>query len=259
MNRFNRPRLITFQDPAYLRHVEEMKLRRANQRAIKPPSQRDVFGGEVETLLRAWLAEHFALSDRRILEYEERKGRSWQRKYRELDAAIVDGHARAHVFEIKASRRAVALHRALRQLRETAAILKLAFPTVCLTVMVVDTGMPTPQERDELAAAPDAPEHLPQTLDDAIAEHADVRRVATLDVLTAFPPDVELVVLSLADLIALADGAPLSLDWEGDEVDDVATEAAQPSAPLYSSGADEAEESPFAAALRRATLDRSKR
>ncbi len=259
MNRFNRPRLITFEDPAYLRHVEAMKLQRANQRAIRPPSQRDLFGGEVETLLRAALAQRFQVSERRIVEYEERRGRNWQRKYRELDAAIVEGQARVHVFEIKASRRAAALHRALRQLRETQSILKLAFPTVCLTVIVVDTGMLTFQERAELAGDADAPAYLPQTLEEALAEHPDVRRVTALNELTAFPADVELVVLSLDEMIQLADGKPLSLDWDNDEAEEPAEEPARPSTPLYSSIEDEVEESPFAAALRRASTDKPKR
>ena len=105
MNRFNRPRLINFEDPAYQRHVAEMKLQRANQRAIRPPTQRDLFGGESEAIIRDAIGAHIAQSDRRIVEYEERKGRNWQRKFRELDGVAVDGNARIHVFEIKASRR----------------------------------------------------------------------------------------------------------------------------------------------------------
>lgn len=252
MNRFSRPRLVTFDDPAYQRHVAEMKLQRANQRAIRPPSQRDLFGGEVETILRTAVGQAFVLSERRILEYEERKGRNWQRKYRELDAVVVEGQSRIHVFEIKASRRTGALHRALRQLHETQAILKLSFQQVSLAVVVVDTGMITAAERDALAAAEDGPSRLPQTLDEAIAEHAEVQRVPSLQSLTAFPSSVELVVLSLDELIVLADGAPLSLDWEADEVDDSPEEPAPPAEPLYSTAPDDDEESPFAAALRKA-------
>lgn len=252
MQRFNRPRLMTFDDPAYQRHVEQMKLQRANQRAIRPPSQRDLFGGEVEEIIRSALSSRFTLSDRRILEYEERKGRSLNRKFRELDALVIEGQARVHVFEIKASRRTGAIHRAIRQLRETQAILKLAFQHVSLSVVVVDTGMITPVERDAIAAEPEAPEHLPQTLDEAIAEYEDVRRVSTLDALSLFPNVVELVVLSLDQLIEMANGASLSLDWEADEAEDVVEQAPRSNEPLYSTPDDD-DDNPFAAAFRQAS------
>lgn len=258
MNRFNRPRLVTFDDPAYQRHVAEMKLQRANQRAIKPPSQRDLFGGQVETIVRNAVAQRFTLSDRRILEYEERKGRNWQRKYRELDVVVVEGQSRIQVFEIKASRRTGALHRALRQLTETQAILKLAFQQVSLAVIMVDTGMITAVERDALAATEDAPQRLPQTLDEAIAEHPQVQLVPSLQSFSAFPATIELAVLSLDELVALADGAPLSLNWGADEMDDGREEPPPPTEPFYSSASDQDEESPFAAALRKAA-GRSKR
>lgn len=254
MNRFARPRLIGFDDPAYQRHVAQMQLQRANQRASRPPSQRDLFGGQAEQLLRAALAARFALADRRILEYEERKGRSWQRKYRELDALVIEGQARVHVFEIKASRRAGALHRALRQLRDTQAILELAFRSVSATVLLVDTGLLTAEEQAALVAESLDPDlRPPQTLADALAEHAEVRQVAALEALQPFPAVVELAVVGVEQIIALAAGAPLALDWEADEEDE--PPAAPPSSePLYSTP--DEEESPFAAALRKAA-DRS--
>lgn len=249
MNRFNRPRLITFDDPAYQRHVAQMQLQRANQRAMRPPSQRDLFGGEVEQIVRRALGETFALSDRRIVEYEERIGRNWQRKYRELDAVVVDGQARVHVFEIKASRRAGALHRALRQLRETQAIVQLAFRSVSTAIVLVDTGIVTAGEQSELAAA-DAPERLPQTLAEALAEHPEVRQVAGLKALTAFPDPIELAVLDLDELLTLASDMPLSLDWDEPEAAEEASAPPPPSS-LYSTPDDD-DESPFAAALRKA-------
>lgn len=42
--RFSRPRLIDEHDPRYRAHVEQMKLLRINQRAIRPPRARDLFG-----------------------------------------------------------------------------------------------------------------------------------------------------------------------------------------------------------------------
>jgi hypothetical protein len=255
MSRFHRPRLITQDDPAYQKHVAQMMLQRANQRAIQPPSQRDLFGGEVETVLRGALAERFPLSDRRFLEYEERIGRGLQRKYRELDAVVLEGQSRIHVFEIKASRRAGAIHRALRQLRDTRSILSLAFPSVSTSVLLVDTGILTEAGRDELAAAPDAPDRLPQTLAEAIAEHDDLRRVESLAQLQPFPAPIELLVLSVDDLIALAGDMPLSLDWDEDEPIEDAPPAPS-AAPLYSTTEDQESENPFAAAFRKANQRR---
>lgn len=258
MNRFGRPRVIGFDDPAYVRYVEMMKLQRANQRAIRPPSQRDLFGGEAESLLREALVRRFDLSDRRIVEYEERIGRAAHRKYRELDALVIDGRARAHVFEFKASRRAGALHRALRQLRDTIAILKLAVSAVSATVIFVDTGTLTAAEQQAIAAEPDAPERLPQTLADAIAEHPEVVQRASIDALSAFPASIELLVLSVDQIVALAGERPLSLDWEADEIDEEPP-AQPPAGPLYSTPDEPDDDNPFAAALRRAEQRGKKR
>ncbi len=216
MLRFSRPRLVTLDDHAYRKHVEEMLLQRANQRALRLPSQRDLFGSEAEELLRAALATRFPLSPRRILEYHERIGQRWHRKYRELDALVIEDR-RAHVFEIKASRRAGALHRAMQQMRDSRAILGLAFPTVAGTLILVDTGVITGAERDILMSAPDAPEQAPQTLAEVIAAYPSLQQAASLDVLHTFPTDIELLVLSVDDVVALAQGAPLSLAWEEEE------------------------------------------
>ncbi len=258
MVRFNRPRLITFDDPAYRQHVELMLLQRANQRALRPPSQRDLFGGEAEEILRAALAARFDLSPRRILEYEERIGQRWQRKYRELDAVILEGR-RVHVFEIKASRRAGALHRAMRQVHDTLEILKLAHLAPSATILFVDTGVLTAIERGALAASPDAPDPLPQTLEEAIAAYDNMRQVATLDALSAFPSDVELLVLGVDDIVAMADGAPLSLAWEEDGLEaDVVEDTLASTEPMYSTSStdDQEDESPFAAAFRKAANKR---
>jgi hypothetical protein len=251
MQRFNRARLITFDDPAYQQHVTQMQLQRANNRAIRPPSQRDLFGGEVEQIVREVLGARWPLSDRRILEYEERRGRGVQRKYRELDVVAIDGHTRIHVVEVKASRRAGALHRALRQLGDTAEILRLLFRQVSTSIVLVDTGIITPDEQAEIANSEDAPERLPQTLDEAIAEHPDLQRVAGLGAMQPFENAIQLAVLNVDDVIALAGDRVLSLDWEADEGEDEPVPDPSPAAPLYSTP-DDADESPFATALRNA-------
>lgn len=260
MIRFSRPRLITFDDPAYRAHVEEMMLQRANQRALQPPSQRDLFGGEAEELLRTALGERFTLSPRRILDYNERRGQRMYRKFRELDA-LVEEQQRVQVFEIKASRTARALHRAMAQLRDISAILEPLFRSVSTTLVFVDTGVITSAERDALLLEPDAPERAPQTLADAIGEYPALRRVPSLAQISAFPTVPELVVLPIEDVVSLAGVQPLSLRWDEDENDgEDDADAAPPAAatPLYTSG-DVDNDNPFAAALRNATKQPKKR
>jgi len=248
--------LITFDDPAYRAHVEEMLLQRANQRALQPPSQRDLFGREAEDVLRTALSARFTLSPRRILDYHERRGQRTYRKFRELDALVEDQQC-VQVFEIKASRTARAIHRAMAQLRDSSEILQPLFRTVATTLIFVDTGVITAAERAALMREADAPEQPPQTLDEAIAQYAALQRMPSLAVLSAFPKAPELVVLGVDDVVALAGEQALSLRW--DEEEDQANDAelpaapAEPSAPLYMSGADDGEQdNPFAAALRKA-------
>jgi len=253
MKRYARPRLVTFDDPAYRRHVEQMKLERANNRPTRPPSQRDLFGGEAEALVREQLAARFALGERRILEYDERIGANMRRKYRELDAVVVDGQTAVQVWEIKASRRPGSLHRALRQLRETKAILGLAYPSVVCSLIFVDTGTITAAERAALEAAADAPERLPQTLDEAIAEHAELRTRSSFAELRADGDGIELLVLTVPDLVALSGDRPLSLAWDEDEIDESPPAEPEPQPLHVFSTPDKDSESPFAAALRKAT------
>ncbi len=262
MMRFSRPRLITFDDPAYRAHVEEMLLQRANQRALQPPSQRDLFGGEAEDVLRAMLEERFTLSPRRILDYHERRGQRQYRKFRELDA-VVEDERRVHAFEIKASRTARALHRAMAQLRDTSEILEPLFRTVATTLIFVDTGVISGADRDALMLQPDAPEQPPQTLDEAIAEYPALQRVASLHELSAFPATPEVVVLKVDDVVALAGDRALSLRWDEEAEDAVNEERvaapSNPVAPLYTSGGNSDEDNPFAAAMRKAAQHSKKR
>jgi len=145
MTTYGRPRLITAADKRYRAYIEQFTIARKNQKAMRPPRQRDLFGGQAEVALRQWLGERIELDERRILEYEERRNRRGFIKYRELDALTIVGR-HAHVFEIKASRTANALRRAVGQLQETRAILRLLYPTVAVTILLVDTGIPASVE-----------------------------------------------------------------------------------------------------------------
>jgi hypothetical protein len=144
--RYGRARLITPDDPGYQAYLEPFRIARSYQRAMRPPSSRQVFGEQVEELLRNWLGQSRPLSDRRYLEYEERRGEHWVLKYRELDALEIVSRDTIHVFEIKTSSSARSLRRGVLQLKEDREILSLLFPHVCATLLFVDTGM-VPAER----------------------------------------------------------------------------------------------------------------
>jgi hypothetical protein len=258
--RYSRPRLIDDQDRQYRAFLEKIALGRQNRRAIRPPRARDLFGGEAEQSLRGWLSERLPLSDRRIVEYLEHIGRSPVKKYRELDATAIPDPKTVHVFEIKASQKATSLLRARRQLSETRAILGMLFPRVITTIMLVDTGIPkTPAEAAELAAQlaalrPDRdPPPPPPTLDEVLAEAPTLRLIGGLDEQLAAPEVTGVLRFSVADIVALAGGAEhLHLDWDEPEED----EAEEPELErhTFTAGGDEGEEdeSPLAAALRRA-------
>jgi hypothetical protein len=258
--RYARPRLITAEDKRYRAFVERFILERQNQRAMRPPRQRDIFGGQAEQVLRGWLAAQLPLSDRRILEYEERRSRSAVTKYRELDALVLEDNRSASVFEIKASRSAGSLRRALGQLRETREILRLLYPLVYATVLLVDTGIPDAAALAALMAAPDAPARPPQTLDEVLADLPELHLIPTLEARSRDREGVDLLRFGLDDIIALAGAENLALDWEADEQDPEQGDEPQRSTTetLYASSDDEQaeEESPLAAALRKAGMQR---
>jgi hypothetical protein len=253
--RYNRARLITADDRHYRQFLERIMLSKENQRASRPPRQRDLFGYEAEQALRGWLGERWPLSERRILEYEERRGRSWSRKYREIDAVSIEGTA-IHVFEIKASRTAGALLRGVQQLSETRQILALLFRPVLATVLLVDTGIPTEEDIRALMAGPDAPEHPPLTVEQALALRPGVYLAASAAEVRPEPDLTNLLRFTVQDVIDLAGAENLHLNWAADEAEEPevvesapVVEATEPEQPAE---AGEEEESPFAAAMRKA-------
>lgn len=271
--RFSRPRLIDANDKQYRAFLAQIMLTKENQRAIRPPRPRDLFGGEAEEALRGWLAQHYTLSERRIVEYLEHRGRQAIKKYRELDAVVLPDPKTVHVFEIKASQKAVSLRRAVQQLRDTQTILRMLFARVYTTILLVDTGIPQTKEEAEqqlaerladLAArgiTPDRPLDPPPTLDEVLADLPQVRRVASVEEIEPDPQIVSLLRFGVDDIIALAGAENLHLDW--DEEEELAEEGdegeAEAESYAYSTGGDEEddEDNPFAAALKRALQDSS--
>lgn len=194
--RFGRVRLITRDDPRYRAYLEQFLLAREYQRAIRPPSPRQVFGEQVEEVLRTWLGQTRRLSERRYLEYEEIRGQEAVLKYRELDAVEIPDPATVHVFEIKASNFAKSLHHGLRQLREDRALLSFLFSRVAVTLLFVDTGIP-PEEREA-----------------ALERETDVLPVKEPDLLAGYGQEIGLYRFSLEQIIALAGGKEnLNLEW----------------------------------------------
>lgn len=253
--RFSRPRLISADDKQYRAFLAEIMLGKDTHRPTRPPRARDLFGGEAEEALRGWMSQRTTLSDRRIVEYYEQRGRTAFKKYRELDAVELPDHKTVHVCEIKASSKAYSLRRAVRQLNDTRAILRMLYMRVSATILLVDTGIPTADEVAALMAEPDAPPTPPATLGDVLALLPQVQVVAGLDQRAIDPNVINLIHFSVDDIIALAGEENLHLDWdEDDEPEEAAEEAAPAEEPPADdqAPADEDDESPFAAALRQA-------
>jgi hypothetical protein len=260
--RFSRPRLISADDKLYRAFLAQIMIGKDNQRAVRPPRARDLFGGEAEAALRGWLAQRYTLSERRIVEYLEHRGRSAIKKYRELDAVTMPDLKTIHVFEIKASQKAASVRRAAQQLRDTRTILSMLFHRVHTTMLLVDTGIPTAEDIAELMSAEDAPSTPPPTLDEVLATLPQVRPIGSLDERDPDPQVVNLLRFSVDDIIALAGAENLHLDWdEEDEEPEESVEAdeAQAEKPRYAystdaagAGDDADDDNPLAAALKRA-------
>jgi hypothetical protein len=254
--RYQRVRLHEQSDPRYRAYVAKIMMSRANHKAIRPASNRSIFGGEVEVLLRQWLAQFHPLSERRFVEYDERNGRQLVRKYREIDAVFEYTARQLHVFEMKATSQVRSLNRGLRQLNETQTILNTIMGNIHSTILLVDTGIITAAEVSQLMAEPDPPPYAPVTLDDFIRDHPLIPIIAP----TAFDPtraEVHIVRFAIDDIIALAGdkASSLHLDWS-DEFEDDDEPNEPPTRVTYESQDthEEMVESPLAAAMRRALL-----
>jgi hypothetical protein len=263
--RFSRARLIDTNDTQYRIFVRQIMIGKDNQRATRPPLPRELFGGEAEVALRDWLAQRFTLSDRRIVEYLEHRGRSAIKKYRELDAVVLSDQKTIEVFEIKASQKAASVRRAAQQLADTRAILGMLFRRVNTTILLVDTGIPTANDVAELMATEDAPIVPPPTLDEVLALLPRVHLAAALDARDPDPEIVNLLRFSVEDIIALAGAENLHLNWDEEEPEDqeAADEPEELAKPAFAYTTeeppvveDQADDNPLAVALRRAMQKR---
>jgi hypothetical protein len=262
---YGRPRLTTAEDKYYRAHVQQFVLQRKNQRAIRPPRQRDIFGSQAEQALRDWLTGQCTLSERRILEYEERRGKRAIMKYRELDAVVLEGKRDVWIFEVKASRSAGSLHRAVSQLQETRAIIRLLYPNVHATILLVDTGIPTAEDVAALMEESDHPETPPETLADAIAAEETLCRIDSLGERSTDGARIDLLVFGVDDIIAIAGAENLALDWSDEDAEEhepLPSPSPDDDKPFYSTSEDDKDEhdddagggGALAEALRRAGL-----
>lgn len=252
--RYQRVRIHEQNDPRYRAYLSGILMGRSNHKAIRPASNRSVFGGEVEGIVRQWLAQFHALSERRFVEYDERSGRQLIRKYREIDAVFEYAPRHVHIFEIKATSQVRGIHRGLRQLNETTTILQTIMGTVHSTLLLVDTGIITPVEVTHRMAEADAPAYAPVTLDDFRRDHPQIPIITPL-AFSPQDPTTQIVRFELDEIIALAGDAAheLHLDWS-DELEDDDDASEPPPRATYQSHDEtpELDESPLAAAMRRA-------
>jgi hypothetical protein len=255
--RYHRVRLHDIDDPQYRAYISALMATKANHKAIRPATHRSLFGSEAEDVVRGWLTQFHPLSDNRYVEYDERTGTQLIRKYRELDAVQYPDATHIHVYEVKASGQLRSITRGLRQLNETRTILKRIIPHVACTLILVDTGIITAAEVAALMATADAPINPPGTLADYQRDHPEVPFYAHDQYHPRLDEATAVVTMAIADIVHLAGAGAdaLHLDWS-DELDDPRDDDEEPPiTPGYTShDADEGaqDDSPFAAALRKA-------
>ncbi len=255
---YARPRLTTANDKRYRAYVQQFLLQRKNQRAMRPPLQREIFGGQAEDALREWLGQqqNLTLSEQRILEYEERKGKRAVIKYRELDAVVMEDKRTIWVFEAKASRSANSLRRAVAQLQETRSILRLIYSNVHATILLVNTGIPTAEEVSELMAGPEPPSEPPETLKEVLESHEQVHVMTNFAERSTDGLTLDLLLFDIDDIIAIAGAENLALNWSADDEQESPPPTQPSHDPVYSTSDDDADQSggALAEALRRAGL-----
>jgi hypothetical protein len=135
------------------------------------------------------------------------------------------------------------------------------YPRVTLTVLLVDTGIPTDADIAALLADPATPQAVrdglvppPPTLAQVLEALPELRLVASLDERPDDPQAIALLRFGVDDIVALAGRENLHLDWSHDDEDDEDDQApAAPQQPVYSTENEpDEDDNPLAAALRKA-------
>ena len=101
---FRKVKLIDPQDIVYLDFCTECALKKQTLKPKLPPTAINKLSLFFEDLMRDLLTEHFSLSPKRILSFEERCNQfGYIQKYREIDAVSVERSQPDLLFEIKTS------------------------------------------------------------------------------------------------------------------------------------------------------------
>lgn len=125
MAQYRHPRLVGLDNRGHLTHSSQhaREARRAGIGDSGAAAASARIAVAFEEIVRVALDRVVALSDKRILAYEEaERGGGYARRYRELDAVSMDGGVA--VFEIKATRSERSALRGIRQLEKTGEILQ---------------------------------------------------------------------------------------------------------------------------------------
>ncbi|MFM2310629.1 MAG: hypothetical protein RLY87_2751 [Chloroflexota bacterium] len=261
--RFHRVRMHDVDDPQYRAYIAGVMATRSNHKAIRPASNRSLFGAEAEEILRTWLAQFAPLSANRYVEYNERMGTQLIRKYRELDAVHQADATHVHVYEVKASGQLRSINRGLRQLSETRTILRRIIPHVACTLLLVDTGIITAEEVSTQMQSDDPPLHQPATLADFVRDHPELPFYPHHTYQPRHDEATAVVTFGLNDIVAMAGvhAESLHLDWSDEHEEASDEEDVAPVTTHYSSHdtTPDEDDSPFAAAMRKANDQTNRR
>ncbi len=195
--------MIGFDDEDYQRYIAPFTLAREGW---KPGamSARSKFGQEVEEVVRAWLGERTNLLPERVLQYTEWGGGRVARNYRELDA-VEERPEGLFFYEVKASRNAGSLRRAIAQVRKTSRILSTIYKKVAGLIFFVYTDA----------------EVLPE-LQEVIEEAEGVSFLPSFEDRLALSDPIGVLFLSVDDIVTIAGQRDLTLEWvdeEGEELE----------------------------------------
>jgi hypothetical protein len=136
MPRYNRVRLVDFNDRRYQLLRARMSSRRAASGA--GPDSRARFSKDAERTLRWFIGSQLRLTPLRIIHYYERIGFRSVERYRELDGVALAG-SRLILVEIKTTKNATAVRQGVAQLDTARSILSPSFPEITTVLLVVDT------------------------------------------------------------------------------------------------------------------------
>jgi hypothetical protein len=206
--RVRRVALVRVDDPAY---VEAMSQAAADHRRLGPrqdPGDLYRASHHVEAAVRGWLGARLPLLDERVIDAELLPvgGRSYERRFIELDAVVGRDGEPVRLVEVKFSAGAGAVRRGLSQLVRARDLLRHRWPGLGRLLILVEAN------RTGVALDPDRLRDVTVIAPDALAEPAHLAPVA-------------LLVLTAADLRTHLDAEARALVERGHDEGDALTAA----------------------------------